>query len=132
MRAALVELIFSRGVALGVVEIASKGATTYSETDVVIFKQVVNQIGIAIENAQAYMQSQRIARSKALVNEISTQLQRQVDIDSILNVTASELGRALGARRARIRLATQSDVATKELKESRELKDVTGGGKTEK
>lgn len=122
LRSALVELIFSRGVALGVVEIASKAASAYSETDIVIFKQVVNQIGIAIENAQAYMQSQRVARSKALVNEISTQLQRQVDIDSILNVTASELGRALGARRARIRLATQSEIATKEL----------GGGKTEK
>lgn len=115
MRTALVELIFSRGVPLGLVEIAHRGALSYSETDVVIFKQVVNQIGIAIENAQAYMQSQRVARSKALVNEISTQLQRQADIDSILSVTVNELGRALGARRARIRLATPSELTPNDV-----------------
>jgi GAF domain-containing protein len=125
-RAALVELLYSRGVPLGLVEIASPQAAAYTDTDVVIFKQVANQIGIAIENAQAYTQSQRVASSKALVNEISSKLQRQLDMDSILTVTANELGRALGARRARIRLTTTvPDVPAEGLAQSTQQEGTT-------
>lgn len=122
-RSALVELLYSRGVALGLVEIASHQAYAYTDTDVVIFKQVANQIGIAIENAQAYMQSQRVASSKALVNDISSQLQRQLDMDSILSVTVNELGKALGAKRARIRLTTTAPAASEVKKGSGPLPD---------
>ncbi|MFW5772496.1 MAG: hypothetical protein ACOCZH_04150, partial [Phototrophicaceae bacterium] len=48
---------------------------------------------------------ERLAHSRALVNQITGQMQQQQDMASILELTVSELGRALGARRARIRLA---------------------------
>lgn len=99
--------IFSRGVALGLIEVAHRTIFVYKDTDLLIFQQVVNQTGVAVENADAYSQSQRLAQSKALVNEIGSQLQQQIDLDSVLSVTVKELGRALNARRARIRLGTE-------------------------
>ncbi len=98
--------VTTRGAIIGVIEIAQRDAYRYTDTDSIIFSQLVNQVGIAMENADAYTQSQRLARSKALVNDISSQLQEQIDVESILQLTLNELGRALGAKSGRIRLGT--------------------------
>lgn len=106
LRSLLIAPIFSRGLMLGMVEVGCFAAHVYNETDIAVFQQMVNQLGIAIENAEAYSQSQKLAQNKALVNEIATQLQQQAEMESILQVTVQELGKALGARRARVRLGT--------------------------
>jgi GAF domain-containing protein len=98
--------IFSRGITLGIIEVGNQEAYSYSDVDLLVFRQLVNQLEVALENAEVYMQSQRVARSKALVNEISSLIQKQADLDSILNVTINELGKALGAKQARVRLGT--------------------------
>ncbi len=99
----------SHGRILGVVGVSSNQTHAYGETDFAVFRQMTDQLTVAIENAEAYTQSQRQARNEALVNEIATRLQRQTDIQNMLDITMNELGKALGARRARIRLATQYD-----------------------
>ncbi|HEX2623238.1 MAG TPA: GAF domain-containing protein, partial [Phototrophicaceae bacterium] len=102
--------MFARGVPLGVIEISSMTPYAYSDIDLIIFRQLISLVGVAQENAETYMQSQRLAQSKALVNEISNRIQQQTDLTSIMDVTVSELGRALGARRAKVRLGQQSDI----------------------
>jgi GAF domain-containing protein len=99
----------SHGRTLGVVSVSSNHTHAYGETDFAVFRQMTDQLTVALENAEAYTQSQRQARNEALVNEIATRLQRQTDIQNMLDITMNELGKALGARRARIRLATQYD-----------------------
>lgn len=110
-RSLLVAPLISRGRILGLVSVGSVRAYAYTDTDVAIFQQLVNQLAVAIENAEAFRQSQRVAKNEALVNDISTQLQRQMDIHSMLDVTVNELGKVLGARRARIRLGTNAPSA---------------------
>jgi formate hydrogenlyase transcriptional activator len=97
----------SHGRTLGVVAVSINQSYAYGETDFAVFRQMADQLTVAIENAEAYTQSQRQAHNEALVNEIATRLQRQTDIQNMLDITMNELGKALGARRARIRLATQ-------------------------
>jgi len=92
---------------LGIVTVGCERPHAYSETDVAVFRQMAGQLAAAVENAAAFARSQRIAKNEGLVNDISAQLQQQIDIQSMLNVAANELGRALGARRARIRLGTR-------------------------
>ena len=99
--------IFTRGVLKGIVEIGNRIPGAYGITDYAVFQQIISQLAVGIENAEAYAQSQRLAQRKALINEISGHLQQKVDIEQILEVTMNELGNALGARRARIRLATE-------------------------
>ncbi|MCA9913178.1 MAG: GAF domain-containing protein, partial [Anaerolineae bacterium] len=94
----------SNGVRIGVLEIGSERANRYSQMDMVAFEQISNQLAIGLSNAEAYFQSQQLARNKMLANDIVGKLQRQMEVEDILRITATELGQALGARRARIRL----------------------------
>ncbi len=96
--------IVSVGVVLGVMEIGNKSQVQYEQTDIIAFQQMSNQIAVALSNAETYTQSQKLARNKVLANDIISQLQRQTEIQGILSITATELGKALGATRARIRL----------------------------
>ncbi|RMG76247.1 MAG: GAF domain-containing protein [Chloroflexi bacterium] len=96
--------IVSRGVVTGILELGSLKRGAYSITDYVVSQQFANQLAVAIENAEVYAQSQRLAKSKAKVNEISSLLQQQMDIEQILDLTLNELGQVLGAKRGRIRL----------------------------
>lgn len=106
LRSWLLVPVMGHGSIVGIVSVGSDQAYAYTETDIRLFSQLVSQFGVVLENIEAYRQSQQIARNESLVNDISAQLQRQLDIQGMLNVTAAELGKAIGARRARIRLAT--------------------------
>jgi GAF domain-containing protein len=106
LRSWLLIPVIGHGSVTGIVSVGSDQPFAYSETDISLFNQLVTQFGVVLENVDAYRQSQQTARNESLVNDISAQLQRQLDIQGMLNVTATELGKAIGARRARIRLAT--------------------------
>jgi GAF domain-containing protein len=110
LRSWLLLPVLARGRVTGLVSVGSDQPYAYSESDVNLFSQMVTQFSIVLENTESYRQSQRVARNESLVNDISSQLQRQLDIESMLNITATELGKALGARRARIRLGVQQGV----------------------
>ncbi len=107
MRSLLIAPIRSRGRLLGTVTVGCLRANAYSDADKAIFLQMINQLAVAIENADAYTQSQRVAKNEALINEIATHLQQRTSIEDMLQVAVGELGRALGARRARVRLSVQ-------------------------
>lgn len=108
VRSWLMAPILARGRVLGIASAGYVRPYAYSETDVALFNQMISQLAVAIENAEAYRQSQRLAKNESLVNDISIQLQRQIDIHSMLDVTVNELGKVLGAKRARIRLGTNA------------------------
>jgi GAF domain-containing protein len=98
--------LLSAGRFLGVLEVGNTKARAYNTVDVAAFQQMGNQVAVALSNAEAYAQTQKVARHKSLANEIITKLQRQADVGEILQVTVQELGEALGAKRGRIRLGT--------------------------
>lgn len=107
LRSWLMVPMIARGRVLGMVSMGSSQAYAYSDGDIALFGQMVNQFANALENQDAYGRAQRSARNEALINDISTRLQRQFDVQSMLNITAQELGQALGARSARIRLSSE-------------------------
>ncbi len=106
LRSWLVLPVAGRNNVIGLVSLGSDQPFAYSQTDIFLFSQLVTQFGVIMENVETYRQNQKTARNESLVNDISAQLQRQLDIQGMLNITAAELGKAIGARRARIRLAT--------------------------
>ena len=101
--------VINRGQTLGVVSIGSHRAEAYTDTDIALFQQMVNQMAVAMDNARAYTQNQRIAENKTLANEISVQLQRQNDITDMVDLTLREVGRAIGAKRGRVRLSADRE-----------------------
>jgi len=99
--------LISQGVTRGAIEIGKSDTEGIRNVDRSVLIQMANQLAVALENATTYVQSQRLAQNKALANEIALQLQQQVDMDSLVNTTVTELVKALGAKRARIRLGIQ-------------------------
>lgn len=97
------------GVTLGILEIGSVNPHQFNATDITTLRQMSNQLAIALSNALAYSQSQRLARNKIQANEIVSKLQEQLEIGDILSITVQELGKAIGAKRARIRLGKQEE-----------------------
>ena len=76
-----------------------------------VLSQLANQLASILEKTTADIQNQRQAQNKILANEIALQLQQQMNMDSLLNTTVTELGKALGAKRARIRLGIGQDIS---------------------
>jgi len=89
---------------IGTVSAGSLRPYTYDDEDIAIFRQMLNQFVVAIENSIAFAQSQRAAQNEALINDISVQFQTTNDIEGMMTAAISELGKALRARKARVRL----------------------------
>lgn len=106
LRGLLVMPLRNRGSVLGVVTIGSFEVGRFTDTDIAVFQQVANQMSVAMDNARAYTQSQRIARNKTLANNIALKLQQQNSLEQMINMTMEDVGRALQAKRGRIRLQT--------------------------
>lgn len=98
-----------RGRVAGLIRITGSEQQAFSETDVALFQQMLTQFAVTMQNSEAYAQSQRAAQNQALVNDITAQLQRNSDIQQMLEISLQELGKALGARRARVRLSPSTD-----------------------
>ncbi|MCS7071188.1 MAG: GAF domain-containing protein, partial [Anaerolinea sp.] len=94
-----------RGRIMGSVVVGCFRPEMYSETDQALFQQIVNQFAVALDNAEAYAQSQRIARAEALVSEISVKFQRAANLRHMSEIALRELAAAVGATHARIRLS---------------------------
>ncbi len=104
VRSLIVAPLRSRGRLIGTVSAGSLRPYTYDDEDIAIFRQMLNQFVVAIENSIAFAQSQRAAQNEALINDISVQFQTTNDIEGMMTAAISELGKALRARKARVRL----------------------------
>lgn len=109
LRSLMVAPVRSRGRLIGTANVGNLHPYSYTDTDQAIFLQMINQLSIAIENAEAYRQSQRVAQNEALVNDIATHLQQHSGVEDMLHIAIDELGKALGARRGRIRLSLEGE-----------------------
>lgn len=94
--------------ALGLLELGQRSAA-YTDTDQTVVRQIGNLLALALTNARTLEQTQRSAANKERLNEIVAQLQRQSDLEDVLSVTAAQVGRTLGAKRARIHIGFQGE-----------------------
>jgi hypothetical protein len=69
-----------------------------------LLSMLATQVAVVVRNAHLLEATRRQARLERLANEISDRIRRQVDVQSILKTTTDELSRALGARRATMRI----------------------------
>jgi putative methionine-R-sulfoxide reductase with GAF domain len=89
---------------LGVLDVQHNVSQGLNEEDQSLLQSVANQIAVALNNAQLYEQTQRVAEHEALVNRINQQIQRAATVEDVLQVASQELGQALGATQAAVYL----------------------------
>lgn len=76
----------------------------FGEPDMRLLSTLAIQAAVVVHNARLLETSRQQVEQAQMLNEITARIRRAVDIQSILKTTADELGLALGARRAHIRI----------------------------
>lgn len=89
---------------IGVLVCLSRRPDAFSGADFEILQTLADQAAVAIESCRLFEQQQSLLRLEELVLSLSTKAHRSLRAEDILESTAVELGRALGARRAVVRL----------------------------
>lgn len=96
----------------------------FDEDDERLLSTLAGQIALALRNASLLENSRKQAQSERKLFEITNKIRRSTDIRTILQTTATELGTALHANRARVVIHLEDDpVAQPEQKDSQTTGD---------
>ena len=92
------------GQLLGVLDVQHNIINSLQGQDADLLELLANQIGIALQNARLFTQTQQQARQQALINEIGRKIQTAPTVERVLQTAAEELGEALGTQRTTVML----------------------------
>jgi GAF domain-containing protein len=98
-----IPLIFQNEL-LGVFHIFSTSIKKFNESDQEILGILATSLGAVITNTRLIEQIQNQVSRQQQIYEIANRIRRLPNMESILQTSASEIGRALGARRAHIEI----------------------------
>ena len=92
------------GKVIGVLDVQSEIVGRFTEIDVNIKTTLAAQIAVAVENARAFASTQKQAERETRLNTIAQKIQNTATIEEALQITARELGHALGKRQTLVAL----------------------------
>jgi putative methionine-R-sulfoxide reductase with GAF domain len=98
--------LISRGRVIGAITVQSTAPQAFSEEDFAVLQTMADQVANAIENAHLFREMERLVHRDRLASEILTKLRGALDLDAVLQATVREMGLALGASEAVIRLSS--------------------------
>ena len=98
--------LISRGRVIGALTVQGVEPQAFSDEDISVLQTMSDQVANAIENARLLQETERLARRNQLISEVSGKLHGALDLEGVLQTTVRELGLALGASEAVIRLGT--------------------------
>ena len=95
-----------RGITLGAIEI-SKGedGANWSDEELRLLRSLADQIGIALDSARLFNESQLKATTEHTISQINSQLWETMDINTILRTTAQNLRQTLALPELTIRMS---------------------------
>jgi GAF domain-containing protein len=82
------------------------GATAWTPEEIALVETLTEQMGVALESARLYQDTQRRAAQERLVGEVTSRMRESLDMETVLRTAAQELRQALGVPELNIRLAT--------------------------
>jgi GAF domain-containing protein len=101
----LVVPIQVHGRIIGVVDAhKSTGSEGWTVEQVALLKTLSERLGMALDSARLYQDTQRRAAEDRLVSEITARVRETLDVDTVLRTAVQEMGRTLGIPRVEIRL----------------------------
>jgi len=87
---------------LGMLILEAEEAHNFAQEDIRLFIALAPQIATILENRRQYEQVQKQAKREALLNQIGQQIQGAESVEAVLQITARELGRAIGSKQTRV------------------------------
>lgn len=93
---ALTVPISLRGQQIGTISIARKGNTAWSKQDEEMIREVAIQTGLAVDNIRLLEEATQRAKQEQTVGELAFRFSQALDMDSLLQTAARELGQLPG------------------------------------
>ncbi len=98
-----------RGEVIGVIDFSkSTGGGTWTDEEIALVESMTEQLGVALDSARLYQDTQRRAAQERLVGEVTSRMRATLDMNTILQTAVREIAQALGAQQAELRLGTGS------------------------
>jgi GAF domain-containing protein len=95
-----------RGQAVGTLNLRFEDETVPPET-VLLVEEVADRLALVLENARLMQEAQNLVLREQQINLVSAQVRSSISMETILQNTVRELGKALGASRTFIQLGTE-------------------------
>jgi GAF domain-containing protein len=83
------------------------GASNISDEIVSLVEEAASRLGLVLESTRLLREAQRLASREQQINWIAAQVRSSANMETILQNTVRELGRALGAARTYIQIGPQ-------------------------
>jgi GAF domain-containing protein len=85
------------------------GEGPWTDEDVAMVEMIAEQVALTVDNLRLMDQTQRRAAREQLISEIADRMQRAVDIEDLMRITAEGLNEAIGGSRAFIQMKLHQD-----------------------
>jgi len=94
-----------RGLVIGAVDIKKSGGDAWSREQIELVETLVGQLGIALDSASLFQDTQRRAMRERLVGEVTARIRETLNVETVLKTAAREVRQALELPEVVIRLA---------------------------
>ena len=84
-----------KGRVIGVLDVQSDRLNAFARTDIALLQSLASQVGVAMENARLFAETQAEAQRRALINEVMQAASRSLDPADLLHRTGEVISRRL-------------------------------------
>ena len=86
-----------------------EGTDAWDPEEIALLETLTEQLGIALESARLYQDSQRRAVRERLIGEVTDRLRATLNVDTVLRTAVRELRETLGLAEAEVRIGPGSE-----------------------
>ncbi len=102
-----------RGQVIGVVDAQKPGESSeWTAEEVAIMETLAEQLGLALEGARLYQETQRRAERERLTGEVTAHMRETLDVNTVLQTAVREISESLGLAALDVRLDVEAGSGT--------------------
>ncbi len=103
--------VMSRDQVLGVARLRKpEDEGRWTDQELAVVQTLIEQLGVALESARLYQDTQKAAARERMTGEISSRIRESLDMDTMLQVAIREIGEALELSRVKVRMVTAPEL----------------------
>ncbi len=100
--------IKSLGQTVGVLNVSRKNADrNWSEDEIALIGTITNQLGVALESARLFSDTQHRAENEKIVSSVTAQMRQSLDVDTVLQTAVREMRRIMNLADIDIQLGVE-------------------------